>query len=503
MKKFKGILTGFVFFLLLFVLLAGFSHLLEYKEGKAKTVPLLERAGQVDVLFLGDSHAYSDIYPFELWDRYGITAYNMANYNCTIPMSYWLLRNALTTCHPKAVVIDVNLVWEPLKLPINSSDAHLGLDGFPLSRTKLDAIFDLMDDPSIIDSNGSAYTDLIPEFIFPFIKYHARWSSLTADSLHPVYNQDLGAQRNLSLAAPASYEIVSDAAQEQGYGFIYLRRLIEFCQGKGIQVLLINLPYPSRNENDEQLYTNAVQYLADEYGIDYIDFVYLDQFVDYSTDCYDPDSHLNPSGAYKVTHFLGQHLRDAYGVPDHRNDSAYTRWNADYAIYRQNKLRSLLEMQDPRIFLMLLADPSFSTVLLLPEDSAVRRNALNVQLVQNIARRYLMPSDMYEAVWSDSLMPLEHSMQPTACMVYIDRTGPVPSVAELPDTGTIPAPFGSISFDKSAGTAAVKGSKGSTALKIPPDCDLAAAVLDRDTGEVLYQRALHFSADQEPPVSEL
>ena len=203
MKKFKGILTGFVFFLLLFVLLAGFSHLLEYKEGKAKTVPLLERAGQVDVLFLGDSHAYSDIYPFELWDRYGITAYNMANYNCTIPMSYWLLRNALTTCSPKAVVIDVNLVWEPLKLPINSSDAHLGLDGFPLSRTKLDAIFDLMDDPSIIDSNGSAYTDLIPEFIFPFIKYHARWSSLTADSLHPVYNQDLGAQRNLSLAAPA------------------------------------------------------------------------------------------------------------------------------------------------------------------------------------------------------------------------------------------------------------------------------------------------------------
>ena len=114
-----------------------------------------------------------------------------------------------------------------------------------------------------------------------------------------------------------------------------------------------------------------------------------------------------------------------------------------------------------------------------------------------------MPSDMYEAVWSDSLMPLEQAMQPNACMVYIDRSGPVPSAEELPEPGTISAPFGSISFDKDAGTAEVKGSKGSTALKIPPDCDLAAAVLDRETGEVLYQRALHFSADQEPPVSFL
>ena len=69
---------------------------------------------------------------------------------------------------------------------------------------------------------------------------------------------------------------------------MYLRRFIEYCSDRGIRVLLTDLPYPCKNNNDEQLYTNAVTYMADEYGIEYIDFVFMDQVVDYSTDCYDP-----------------------------------------------------------------------------------------------------------------------------------------------------------------------------------------------------------------------
>lgn len=489
-KTLKGVLSTIVFLSLLISLIAGLSRIVEYKGSREKIVPFLERAEQFDVLFFGDSHAYSGIYPMELWENYGIASYNLANYDLTIPLSYWVMRNALLHCEPKVVVLDVNQIWEQAKLCASSGNVHTGLDGFPLSRIKLETIFDLMDDPLFTDESGQRYKDLRPEFIFPFIKYHARWSDLTMQDLKPNYNRELGGERNIAVAPPDAYEIISDSADEQGFGFVYLRRFIEHCQNMGIRVLLTNLPYPCRNNNEEQLYTNAVMYTAEEYGAEYIDFVYMDQIVDYSTDCYDPASHLNPSGAWKVTDFIGQHLAEAYDLPDHRGESAYADWDSDYAAYRELKLESIRKETDPYSFLMLLADPSFSTLLLLPDDSSVYTDDLAFQLVQNAGREHLMMADTNEAVWSDALMPLELLMEPEGdvYMAVIDRNAD--TIGEHMGSGSIITSFGSINLDSSSEAAEVIGSSGSTQLSIPSDADVYAVVLDKQSGEVLYDRAI-------------
>ena len=426
----------------------------------------------------------------ELWENYGIASYNLANYNLPIPVSYWVMRNALNTCKPKVVVLDVNQIWEQAKLCESSSDVHTGLDGFPLSRVKLEAIFDLMDDPLFTDSKGKRYKDLRLEFVFPFIKYHTRWNDLTMQDLSPHYNQELGGERNIAVALPDSYELTANTADEQGFGFVYLRRFIEHCEAMGIRVILTNLPYPCKNNNEEQLYTNAVLYTAEEYGIEYIDFVYMDQIVDYNTDCYDPASHLNPSGAWKVTNFIGQHLSEAYGLPDHRGEAAYASWDSDYAAYRKLKLQSLRKETDPYSFLMLLADPSFNTILLLPEGSSVYTDDLAMRLVQNAARRHLMMADTNEAVWSDSLRPLELLMQPAngAYLAVIDRNSA--AIGECMGSGSISASFGSVTWDESTGTAAVNRTCDSFQLSVQPDADIHAVVLDKQSGEVLYERAV-------------
>jgi len=489
-KTLKRILSAVVFLAVLISLLAGLSRVLEYKGSREKIAPFFERAEQFDVLFFGDSHAYSGIYPMELWENYGIASYNLANYNLPIPVSYWVMRNALLACKPKVVVLDVNQIWEQAKLCESSGDVHTGLDGFPLSRVKLETIFDLMDDPLLTDENGQRYKDMRLEFIFPFIKYHARWSDLTLQDLKPCYNQELGGERNIAVATPDAYEITASTADEQGFGFVYLRRFIEYCQNMGIRVMLTNLPYPCPNNNEEQLYTNAVMYTAEEYGIEYFDFVYMDQIVDYATDCYDPASHLNPSGAWKVTDFIGQHLSQSYDLPDHRGESAYASWDSDYAAYRELKLQSLRKETEPYSFLMLLADPSFSTILLLPENSAVYTDDLAMQLVQNAGRRHLMVSDMDEAVWSDALMPLELLMQPASgvYMAVIDRNGA--SIEECMGGGIVSTSFGSVTLDDSMGTAAVNAADGSFLLSTQPDADVYAVVLDKRSGEVLYERAV-------------
>ena len=489
-KKIRLMLSGIAFLALLMIMLTGISSVMEYKGSREKITPFLERAEQFDVLFFGDSHAYSDIYPMELWKNYGIASYNLASYNLTIPVSYWVMRNALLTCRPKVVVLDVNQIWEQAKLCESSGDVHLGLDGFPLTRTKLEAVFDLLDDPAATDKEGHRYMDLRPEFIFPLIKYHARWNDLTLEDLNPNYEKELGGERNIGVARPDEYELTSAAADEQGFGFVYLRRMIEYCQEAGIRVMLVNLPYPCRNNNDEQLYTNAVAYTAEEYGIEYIDFVYMDKIVDYSTDCYDPGSHLNPSGAWKVTDFIGQRLSEAYDVPDHRGEASYASWDDDYASYLARKLKSLRDETEPHSFLMLLADPSFSAVILLPEGSGVYREELAMQLVQNAGRRHLMMADRDEAVWSDLLMPLELLAEPPegSFLAVIDRGGQ--SIGECVNSGAVRTSFGSVTLDGSTGNATVNGKENSFILTAQPGTDVHAAVLDKQTGEVLYERTV-------------
>jgi len=489
-RTIKRSISAAIFLVLLFLIIAGTSRIVEYKGGREKIAPFMERAEQFDVLFFGDSHAYSDIYPMELWANYGIASYNLANYNLTIPISYWVMRNALLTCEPKVVVLDVNQVWEQAKLCESSGNVHVGLDGFPLSRTKLETIFDLMDDPLFTDEDGYRYKALRSEFIFPFIRYHSRWSDLTMRDLKPHYNQELGGERNIAVAPPEAYEITANTAEEQGFGFVYLRRFIEYCQDRGIHVLLTNLPYPCSNNNEEQLYTNAVLYTAEEYGIEYIDFVYMDQIVDYSTDCYDPASHLNPSGAWKVTDFIGQFLTETYDLPDRRKEAAYASWDNDYTTYLDLKLQSICKETEPYNFLMLLADPSFSSILLLPENSEVYQDDLAMQLIQNAGRRHLMMADTSDAVWSDSLMPLDLLTEPKngVYMAMIDKNDS--STGECMGSGCINTSFGSVMLDDKTQTVSISGLGSSIELSAQPDADVYAVVLDKETGKVLYERAV-------------
>ena len=484
----RRLLSAAAFLAVLILLFAGLNRVFEYKGSREKLTPFFERAEQLDVLFFGDSHTCSAIYPMELWADYGIAAYNLSNYNLTIPISYWVMRNALRVCQPEVVVLDVNQVWEQAKLCASSSDMHTALDGLPMSRTKLEALFDLTDDPLLTDDKGQRYQDLRSEFIFPLIKYHTRWNDLTMQDLKPHYNQELGGERNIAVALPAAYEITASTADEQGFGFIYLRRFIEDCQSRGIRVLLTNLPYPCPNNNEEQLYTNAVVYTAEEYGIEYLDFVYMDQIVDYSTDCYDDASHLNPSGAWKVTDFIGQHLSQTYGLPDHRGEAAYSSWDSDYAAYRARKLESLRQEPDPYAFLMLLSDPSFSTILLLPENSAAYTDSSAMQLLQNAGRRHLLYADTNEAVWSDALMPLEQITQPVgeSYLAVIDRGSG--TIGECVGSGTVITTFGSITL--SGHTATAETPRGSVQLVAQPGADIYAAVLDRQTGDVLCERGI-------------
>ena len=210
-KKIGRFLRIFAFCALLAVAVAGVSRLVERKESREKMQPFLSRAGEYDVLFLGDSIMNTGVFPMEIWEKYGIAGYNIASYGNTLPITYWALQNALDYAAPKLVVLDVQGVSKSYKVSGNSGDVHTAFDCYPITKTKIRTMNDLMDDPNAVDDSGTAYADMKWEYLFTLGKYHTRWSKLTDADFHPVYNREKGAKSVIAVADAQDYDLIDEA----------------------------------------------------------------------------------------------------------------------------------------------------------------------------------------------------------------------------------------------------------------------------------------------------
>ena len=151
---------------------------------------------------------------------------------------------------------------------------------------------------------------------------------------------------------------------------------------------------------------NAVYSIAEDYGVDYIDFVSMDQVADYATDCFDAHEHLHPSGARKVSDYLGRYISEHYDIADHRGEEKYAAWETDAQTYREKKLADLGMQTDIECVLMLLHDDDFSVEVDIGAGSALFESEKQMTLMQNIAREHVFEEDLF-AKWSNSLVPLE------------------------------------------------------------------------------------------------
>lgn len=398
-------LEAILFVLLLAAMLFGLTHVMERKASIVRFQPFFDKADEYDVLLIGDSHMVNAVFPMELWEKHGIAAYNISSYGNTLPVSYWALVNALDYASPKLVVMDVKDVNRNLKVTGSSSDVHTAFDCYPLSRNKIRAIEDLMDDPGAMDDVGNRYVDMKWEYYFTLGKYHSRWNELGKSDWVIEPTRQSGSDMAIGVAVPDDYDIIDSdrALDEYGWGFEYLRRMIEMCQERNIDVLLTHLPYPC--DMEDQMAANTVSGIAEEYGVAFIDFVNLDQVVDYTTDCYDADSHLNPSGARKVSDYLGRYIVDHYPIEDRRCDQAYAHWQRDAQAYAAHK-RGQLGEQQLETLLMMLHDEQFNVQMAIRPKAELYWNDQLLTLIHNIAREHVFEEDAYSK-WSNSMFPLE------------------------------------------------------------------------------------------------
>ena len=386
-KKLKNIAGVIVTVCLTALLLSYLTDLLEGKESVVRYEDFFNQEEDFDVLFMGTSHIIDGVFPMELWNDYGLVSYNCGGHANRIATTYWVMENALEQTDPKVVVIDCMMVSEEQKYVESFSMLHWAIDIFPLRMTKIKAVWDLLDDPVtdrvIADSDLPAGSEQKSKtaLLWNYLVYHSRWNELSQNDFEPEASCEKGAIAKVGIVRSAAEDrLPYDQKMEAGtVGDQYLRRMIEDCQRRGIEVLLTYLPFPAEEKYQKE--ANYIAGLAEEYGVDYINFLDMD-VIDYQTDIYDKDGHLNPSGARKVTDYLGKYLVTNYGLQDHRSDDAYATWYTDYEKYTALKDSQLTSQQGLAAYLMLLSGDDLDIILDI-RNKDIYKNEWFMELLKN------------------------------------------------------------------------------------------------------------------------
>ena len=355
--------------------LAGASRILERKDSRNKLAEFYENDIEYDVLFFGQSHVLNGVFPMVLWRNYGITSYNMAGHGNRMPLNYWVVKAALKHTTPKVVVLDTAMVSFEDKAT-SLEQLHISLDAIPYSKLKREMVRDLVDE-----------ADRRMDFLWEFSTYHNRWSDLKEEDFRLNLTPEKGAESRINVAVPAlNMENVESWSQGETLGSVYLEKILLECEERNIPVLLTYLPFP--DDTGWRKEVSLAGSIAKKYGVDFLDYDTLYSLVNANTDFYDRDSHMNPSGAGKITDFLGGYLATRFELEDHRKDPAYDYWWRDYQKYYQFKLENLKKEEELKNVLMLLRDEDISFGIYVKPHNSISRHPVLPELLNNMGMAY-------------------------------------------------------------------------------------------------------------------
>lgn len=265
-----------------------------------------------DVISLGSSHCYSSINTVKLYRETGITAYNLAGPSQPMWVSYHYLLEGLKYQNPKLVIIDCYTAKNA------EYDKEVGYIYNNITSMR----------PSVNKYHALKATREFPDFWetwFGFPITHEKFSQLTEDNYRfdPSYKYCGFVPRmednDNELGEYEDAEDEKDVTRIPEKAEVYLRKIIELCQDRGIKVLMVNAPWPENNERSQKMY-NYVDDLAGEYGIDFINGCLLFDELRLDTETDFDGTHLNYLGAEKWTAYLESYIVEHYSLPDHRGE---------------------------------------------------------------------------------------------------------------------------------------------------------------------------------------
>ena len=308
------------------------DHAMRRDDGKRKYGSFFAEKNNFDVLFMGSSHVLDGVQPMELWRDYGYATYNMGFSSESMGMTEWVLRLALEHNKPEMVFIDTYYVNRSIDEAWAFKFRHAFLDEIPLSRSKFEAV------------RATLPKSEWQEFLMPFSLYHGRWEEIFTGAVERIVECEpymMGAEfRPERWAHPEtfeSYQRTTAIDMQNMPGRAVLERIVTLCRENGVKPVLMAIPAPVSEA--EQIEMNSVQLIADELNVPYLNMFDEEGLLVWEEDCYDYLGHLNPSGASKVTAYLGRWLSENAQLSDKRGQEGYEHWDENLERYEAHRAR--------------------------------------------------------------------------------------------------------------------------------------------------------------------
>jgi hypothetical protein len=273
----------------------------------------------IDVLAVGTSMTYAGVNTNVLWANWGYSVYDLASAEQQYWNTYFYLKEALKTQHPKVILLDAKpATYQDDKT--KSGRTIMSTFGILSPVTRIEAIR---------ETAGTQWLD----YVFGFPQIHSQWKQLSLDRFTAAswtggrssnwkgfIERDITERHDKPSLVWTSIKRNINAREEE-----FFFKICDLAKENGIKLLLV--AYPNPDYASDHMFYNALWALADERGVPHLNlndpeghykFRYSTEFADWQ--------HLNTLGSIKLSKILGTYLQEHYDLTDHRGSDAYATW---------------------------------------------------------------------------------------------------------------------------------------------------------------------------------
>lgn len=250
----------------------------------------------VDVLFIGSSHAYRGFDPRE-FKREGITAFNLGSTSQTPFNSYYMLKNHLHTTNPEVVVLDLYwdmLVQDGLESTIDIvSNTDLGNE---VLKMVADSRNTLAFNSMLISAIQRLHTPL------ELVEQKAKQEDIyvAGGFTQTLLQENILSEENLDKLGPMVVEF-------SGKQLTYLNKIADLCKQRGVKLVFVVVPVTKEYRNkvvNYKEYSATLSQIAAQHGVHFFDYNGRDELeLQTRYDFYDQD-HLTQQGVKKFNELL-------------------------------------------------------------------------------------------------------------------------------------------------------------------------------------------------------
>lgn len=278
-------------------------------------IPDFYKEKEWDVLFFGTSQGYCTFSPAVL-EEHGLSSYNRSRQQQPINYTYYYIKDALDNSDVDVIVLETYglTYWEGHDVFSDESVRDSSLNDMRYSWIKYQAVTECVDKEAQIG------------YLFPLDKYHSNWEKLDYSSVSALWNDiteryykeksDRGfyGWEDVQECGYLPEELLNSEVRRELFelNLRYLNLIYEECRKTDTKLVLARAPLPCETYIIECM--NTLEDWAKLHQVDFINYMDLTEEIglDWSKDSLDGGTHLNVSGAQKVSEHMAVYLQQNY-----------------------------------------------------------------------------------------------------------------------------------------------------------------------------------------------